>query len=120
MNDNVVCDWRFNAEVWLWEMAHMQPADCSEREFWSLLAAEVSARAAELGMAVPRRSLSKDEARHDLASLVRAGSEISSQDWLAGRWGVSKGSVSRWLSEWESAGTLSRPRAGRIRSVRPI
>lgn len=117
MNDN---GWRFDAEVWIWELAQMQPQDCSEREFWSLLAAEVSARAIELGMAVPSRTFSKDEARHDLARLIASGTEISSQDWLAGRWAKDKSTISRWLRDWESQGALSRPRAGRIRSVRPI
>jgi hypothetical protein len=48
--------------------------------------------------------------------LARAGT-IPSQETLAARAGVRKGTVSRWLKEWERDGFLTRTRAGRCNVI---
>lgn len=49
---------------------------------------------------------SREEALADLAALVKAGHHPESQDWLAARWGISKGEVSKRLRHWEATGQL--------------
>jgi len=65
------------------------------------------------------RPLTKAEALVDLQSLRRAGREIPSQDYLKTRWHLaSKGSVSKWLSEWESQRLIpTRIRAGKCNTI---
>lgn len=48
----------------------------------------------------------RDEALADLTTLVKAGHHPESQDWLAARWNVQKGTISKWLRHWETAGQL--------------
>lgn len=48
----------------------------------------------------------RDEALADLATLVRAGQHPESQDWLAERWGRTKGCTSKWLMHWEATGQM--------------
>jgi len=48
----------------------------------------------------------RDEALADLTTLVKAGHHPESQDWLAARWSVQKGTISKWLRHWETAGQL--------------
>jgi hypothetical protein len=61
----------------------------------------------------------RDDALADLRTLLKAGQVPESQDWLAGRWGVSKGATSKWLSHWESTGQLpgNRMAEGRRKTV---
>lgn len=65
----------------------------------------------------PRIVYSKDMAEFDVRRLVKSGTPISSQDTLAGKWNVSKGCVSKWLSDFESRGLIERPRDGRCKTV---
>ena len=48
----------------------------------------------------------RDEALADLATLVRSGQHPESQDWLAERWGRTKGCTSKWLMHWEATGQM--------------
>jgi hypothetical protein len=59
-------------------------------------------------------SLSRSEALVDF----RAMRSVPSQKVLAARWGVGEGTVSKWLTAWESEGLVNRsPRIGRERAV---
>lgn len=64
----------------------------------------------------PIASKSKDEALADLQTLLKIGQTVPSQDWLADRWKISKGTVSKWLSEWEASSTVpARQRDGKVK-----
>lgn len=52
---------------------------------------------------VRRHRRLKDDAHADIIALLEAGHTPESQDWLALRWGVSKGAVSRWITAWEES-----------------
>jgi len=67
-----------------------------------------------LQIAARVRPLTKAEALVDLQKLRREGREIPSQDFLKDRWNImSKGTVSKWLAEWETQGII--PRRIRVR-----
>lgn len=61
----------------------------------------------------------KDDALADLRALIKAGHTPPSQQWLADRWGRTKGCVSKWLTEWDDAGELpgARHAIGRCKTV---
>jgi hypothetical protein len=59
------------------------------------------------------RVWSKQEALADLKRLREAGSGR----WLAARWGVHPGTVSKWLSEFEDAGHVERARDGKAKAL---
>lgn len=63
--------------------------------------------------------MNRDDALADLKALLKAGQEPESQDWLAERWGVQKGTASKWLSRWETEGELpgNRRTEGRRKTV---
>lgn len=64
----------------------------------------------------PVRSKSKEEALADLKMLLRVGQTVPSQDWLADRWKVSKGTVSKWASDWEADDQIpARQRDGKVK-----
>jgi hypothetical protein len=44
----------------------------------------------------------------DLIAIIKAGTVVESQQVLAQRWRVHKGTVSKWLKVWESAGQIVR------------
>lgn len=63
-------------------------------------------------------SQTERDALADLRVLLKAGQEIPSQDWLSDRWGVRKGTTSKWLKKWQSEGhDFRRPHAGKARTV---
>jgi hypothetical protein len=72
-----------------------------------------------LQMSSRPRPLTKAEALVDLQMLRRTGREIPSQDWLKSRWRLaSKGSVSKWVTEWEAARLIpTRIRAGKCNTI---
>lgn len=57
---------------------------------------------------------SEERAEVDLRGLTAKLGVIPSQDVLAVRWGVAKGTVSKWLGAWEWVGTT---RVGRFKNV---
>lgn len=59
----------------------------------------------------------KSDALADLRRMLGSGQRVPSQDYLRERWHVrSKGTVSKWLSEWESEGKIpSRQRDGKVK-----
>lgn len=59
----------------------------------------------------------KQEALADLLTLSAMGREVPSQDWLAERWGRPKGTVSKWLTDWEGRDLITRSQAGRCKAV---
>ncbi len=64
----------------------------------------------------PLTKLSKTEAKVDLVRLV-ALYQIPSQDKLALRWGRPKGTVSKWLKEFEASGLISRKRTAKTKRI---
>lgn len=62
-------------------------------------------------------SVAQIEAERDLVTLMALGTPIPSQDWLAERWGVQKGTVSKWMSKWERAGIVTRASVGRCKQI---
>lgn len=62
---------------------------------------------------VARQVFSRGEALADFRK-VRS---CASQQFLAGRWGVHEGTVSKWLASWESDGLVSRNRDGKAKPV---
>lgn len=62
-------------------------------------------------------SKTKIEAERDLVMLLAMGTTIESQDWLADRWGVGKGTVSKWMVDWEERGIVTRAQAGRCKQI---
>ena len=64
-----------------------------------------------------KKRLSKDEALSDLLTFI-AMNGSPTQETLRERWGVkSKGTVSKWLTEWETQGQIKRNQAGRCKSI---
>jgi len=61
----------------------------------------------------------KRAAEADIIQLFRDGKPIPTQDTLANRWGVGKGTVSKWVSDFERSGLIRRETIGRCKSVRP-
>ena len=59
----------------------------------------------------------KQEALADLLTLSALGHKIPSQDWLCDRWQKRKGTVSRWLKDWETQGFIERTKAARCKIV---
>jgi hypothetical protein len=64
-----------------------------------------------------RRVATKAAAEADVIQLVARGEPIPSQDTLAERWGVHKGTASKWLRDFESRGILRRQVVGRCKMV---
>lgn len=62
---------------------------------------------------------SKAEALADLKMLLKVGQSVPSQDWLRERWQLqSKGTVSKWVTEWETDGLIpTRTRAGKCNTI---
>jgi hypothetical protein len=56
-------------------------------------------------------------AETDLMELLARGAPIPSQDALAARWGVHKGTAAKWLGDFESRGIISRSVVGRCKMV---
>lgn len=59
----------------------------------------------------------KEQALADLQRLLARGAVIGSQDILVQRWGVAKGTVSKWISQWESDGLVERSADGRCKQI---
>lgn len=64
-----------------------------------------------------RQPFSKQEALNDLLTVL-ATNGAPSQEALRDRWGVkSKGTVSKWLKDWEAKGRIKRHQSGRCKEV---
>lgn len=64
-----------------------------------------------------RTVASKAAAEADVIRLVARGEQLPSQDVLAARWGVHKGTASKWLGDFERRGLIARYREGRAKRV---
>jgi hypothetical protein len=62
-----------------------------------------------------RKTYSQSMALADLLTMTAMNKTIESQDWLAAKWGVPKGTVSRWLAKWENKDLVSRTRVGQFK-----
>ncbi len=60
--------------------------------------------------------MSKTQAKADLKKLVRERGSIPSQQFLVNRWGVSKSTVSKWLTQWSPI--FARETVGKFTEVR--
>jgi hypothetical protein len=56
-------------------------------------------------------------AEADVIQLVARGQRLPSQDTLATRWGVHKGTASKWCQDFETRGIIRRDRDGRSKQV---
>lgn len=59
-------------------------------------------------VSAPVARLSRDAALSDLRARLERGEVIPSQQDLADRWGINKGTASKWLGGWEAAGLIPR------------
>lgn len=60
----------------------------------------------------------KAAAERDLVTHLAFGNSVPSQDSLAFRWNVGKGTVSKWVSDWERNGTIpQRTQVGRCKTI---
>lgn len=64
-----------------------------------------------------RTVASKAAAEADVIRLVARGEQLPSQDVLASRWGIHKGTASKWLQDFERRGLIARHREGRAKRV---
>ncbi len=64
-----------------------------------------------------RMVASKAAAEADIVRLVARGERLPSQDALAARWGVHKGTASKWLGDFERRGLIARQREGRAKRI---
>lgn len=64
-----------------------------------------------------RRVFTKDAASADIVQLVTRNRQIPQQQELADRWGVGKGTASKWLSDFEAQGLIKRATVGRQKTV---
>lgn len=62
-------------------------------------------------------SSTRQQAEADVVALVAKGRRIPNQDALAMRWGVHKGTASKWLQDFDKRGIISRDRDGRSNVV---
>lgn len=66
----------------------------------------------------PTCQKSKRECLADLLTLTALGRDIPSQEHLRERWGMAhKGTVSKWLKEWEDQGLITRVQSDRCKVV---
>jgi hypothetical protein len=61
--------------------------------------------------------LTKAEARKDVQMILAKYGSIPSQDKLALYWGRPKGTVSKWMKEWESVGLIQRTRVQKRKMI---
>jgi hypothetical protein len=62
----------------------------------------------------------KSNAQRDLIARLATGETVAAQDDLAEAWNVNKGTVSKWVSEWERNGTIpARQQIGRCKTIAP-
>ncbi len=67
---------------------------------------------------LPTRSVAtKAAASADVIRLIGRGEALPSQETLAARWGVHKGTASKWLAAFEADGIISRHTEGRCKRV---
>lgn len=62
-------------------------------------------------------TMTKLEAERDLVMILALGKPISSQDELAERWNVGKGTISKWMVDWEERGLVTRAQYGRCKQI---
>lgn len=60
---------------------------------------------------------SKARAEADVIRIVARGEQLPNQDALASRWGVHKGTASKWIGDFERRGLITRERDGRNKRV---
>lgn len=91
-----------------------------KREIAAAVPAEQVTPVAEPMSPTPKGgSMTKIEAERDLVTLLALGKAIPSQDWLTERWGVGKGTTSKWLADWEDRGLVTRTQSGHCKLIEP-
>ena len=66
---------------------------------------------------LPVQPWSRSAAEADLVTLIAIKGQVPSQDELAARWLVHKGTVSKWLKGWEGDGLVTRAQIGRRKAT---
>ena len=67
-----------------------------------------------------RSATLKSNAQRELIARLATGETVAAQDDLAEAWSVNKGTVSKWVSEWERNGTIpARQQIGRCKTIAP-
>ena len=64
-----------------------------------------------------RRRMTKQETERWLVTELALGRSLPSQDWLPAKTGVGKGTISKWMTEWEDRGIVTRARAGKCKVI---
>lgn len=64
-----------------------------------------------------RTVASRARAEADVIRIVARGEQLPNQDELASRWGIHKGTASKWLADFERRGLVTRERDGRNKRV---
>ena len=67
-----------------------------------------------------RHAFTKQAAEADVIRLFRENGSIPSQETLSERWQVGKGTVSKWMGDFERRGLISRETVGRCKTVVPF
>lgn len=62
-------------------------------------------------------AVSKIDAERDLVTYLAIHKQVPSQDELAARWQVGKGTVSRWLADFEERGLIRRTQVGHYKMI---
>lgn len=65
-----------------------------------------------------RETISKSAAEHELIARLATGATVAAQDDLAAEWNVNKGTVSKWVTDWERNGKIpARQQIGRCKMI---
>ena len=62
-------------------------------------------------------TVTKIEAERDLVTYLAIHKQVPSQDELAARWNLGKGTVSKWLADWEERGLIRRIQVGHHKMI---
>ncbi|MCC7251162.1 hypothetical protein [Hyphomicrobium sp.] len=72
----------------------------------------------DTGNGCQKPAISKRKAEQHLIAQLATGATVAAQDDLATAWNVNKGTVSKWVSEWERNGTIpARQQVGRRKTI---
>lgn len=112
-------DFAIFALMWLWASVVLFPKETMETVTVSPAANDTM----QSSFPVPpnggnrRPAFTRAAASADIIQLVGGGKPIPSQETLSERWGVPKGTISKWLRRFEAEGLIQRATVGRCKQV---